>query len=234
MTKSQSARRVDSNLACFGRTWFAKGMAVAARRVATRSTAEVRRDQLLEIASRIVETEGVEALRPTRVAELAGCTRPLIYQYFPRREDIFIAITEELYKALDTTLSLELQTDVIPAASRGDYDVARRFMDRLWSYIDRHGPASLILRSTPEISIEFRIYLDRIRDAYEKRWLDAFMSLGLEATEAQLMLETFITITKVLALQHIEGEIDRETAIQRQLSVVGGFLQGLTPASLAC
>jgi len=200
-------------------------MPAESRRSSTRATAEIRRDQLLEIASRVVETEGVEALRPTRVAEIAGCTRPLIYQYFPRREDLFIAITEKLYKALDASLGVGLQRRIIPAASRGEVAPARRFMNRILDYIDEHGPAALILRSTPEISSEFGVYLRRIREAYEQRWLEGFMGLGLDGAQADLMLETFIVVTKILAMQYLGGRIDRETAITRQLTTVGGMLQ---------
>lgn len=191
----------------------------------TRTTAELRRDQLLEIARKIIETEGVEALRPTRVAELAGCTRPLIYQYFPRREDIFIAITEELYTALDTGLSEEKQLTVIPAAADGDSEPARAVIQRLWEYIDDKGPAALILRSTPEISADFRGYLTRIRESHEERWLKGFLALGMDDAQAELMLEMFITVMKVLALQHLEGHIDRDTAIDRHIDTIGGMLE---------
>ncbi len=196
-----------------------------ARKPSSRSTAEIRRDQLLEIARRVIETEGVEALRPTRVAELAGCTRPLIYQYFPRREDIFIAITEELYTALDAGVSVDTQAGVVGSAARGDVGPAREVLARLWEHIDAKGPAALILRSTPEISSDFRAYLERIRESHEKRWLRGFFELGMDEPRAELMLEMFITTMKVLALQHLAGRIDRETAIERHLETIGGLLQ---------
>lgn len=190
----------------------------------TRTTAELRRDQLLDIARKIIETEGVEALRPTRVAELAGCTRPLIYQYFPRREDIFIAITEELYAALNG-VGEELQVGVIPSAAKGDVEPARMVIERLWQYIDHRGPAALILRSTPEISSDFSSYLRRLRQSYERQWLQGFMDLGMDEARAELMLEMFITIMKVLAMQHLDGRLDRDTAIARHLTTAGGLLQ---------
>lgn len=197
----------------------------------TRTTAELRRDQLLEIARKIIETEGVEALRPTRVAELAGCTRPLIYQYFPRREDIFIAITEELYVALDMGVEEGEQLGVIPAAAKGDGDPARVIIRRLWEHIDAKGPAALILRSTPQISADFRGYLARIRESYELRWLKGFLDLGLDAAQADLMLEMFVTVMKVLALQHLNGEIDRNTAIERHIQTIGGMLDSAVAAN---
>jgi len=203
-------------------------MPIEATKTTTRTTAELRRDQLLDIARKIIETEGVEALRPTRVAELAGCTRPLIYQYFPRREDIFIAITEELYAALNG-VGEDIQAGVVPAAAKGDLEPARAVIERLWQYIDHRGPAALILRSTPEISSDFSTYLRRIRDSYERHWLQGFMDLGMDELRAELVLEMFITTLKVLAMQYLAGRLDRDTAIARHLTTAGGLLQSAVP-----
>ena len=193
----------------------------------TRSTAEERRGQFLQIARQIIETEGVEALRPTRVAELAGCTRPLIYQYFPRREDIFIAITEELYAALDAEMPIGGQRAVLPSAVDGNDTPARAVIDRLWAHLDEKGPAALILRSTPEISADFRRYLKRIRESHERRWLDGFREVGMEEERAELMLELFLTSMKVLALQYLAGKIDRSKAIERHIGTIGALVFGV-------
>ena len=66
--------------------------ATEGRRFPLESAAESRRRQLLAVAAHIVETEGYEALRMPRVAELAGCARALVYRYFPRRQDFLIAL----------------------------------------------------------------------------------------------------------------------------------------------
>lgn len=200
-----------------------------ARKRGMRSAAEARRDQLLEIGRRIIETEGVEALRPTRVAELAGCTRPLIYQYFPRREDIFIAITEELYAVVDAEPSRP--GEIVHQAVQDNTGPALEVMDRLWDHLDRRGPAALILRSTPEISSEFRVYLDQMRESYERRWLQGLLDFGVDPAAGELILEMFVTTMKVLALQYLSGRIDRTTAIERHLAIVGGLFENARRAS---
>lgn len=209
---------------------YKKYMADEAQPRATRSSAEARREQLLAIARKIIETEGVEALRPTRVAELAGCTRPLIYQYFPKREDMFIAITEEMYRmAEDASDALGART--IPDAAAGDSGPARALVESFWAYLDEKGPSALILRSTPEISAEFRVYLERLKESYEIRWRKGFLDLGLDDAHADFMLELFLRTMKVLAMQHLAGQIDRETAIERHLETTAGLLQGALRAS---
>ena len=203
-------------------------MTTEVREPSTRSAAEARRDQLLDIARKVIETEGVEALRPTRVAELAGCTRPLIYQYFPRREDIFIAITEELYAALAG--GPDSPATVVQRAAQGDTEPALGVVRRLWDYIDRRGPAALILRSTPEISSEFAIYLRSMRDSHDQAWLEACLALGMDAERAQLVVEMFVSIMKVLAMQHLEGRIDRSTAMERHVRAAAAMVEGARAA----
>ena len=190
-----------------------------------RSTAEERKRQLLEVARRIIETEGVEALRPTRIAELAGCTRPLIYQYFPRREDFFIEITEDFYRVLEEA-SQAHGGRVISEAARGNPEPARGLADALWTYLDEKGPSALILRSTPEISADFKAYLARLRDSYEVRWRKGFLDLGMDATRADFMLELFATVMKVLGMQYLSGRIDRDAAAARYLQTIGALLRG--------
>lgn len=205
-------------------------MSTDLRKPPARSTAEERREQLLRIARKIIETEGVEALRPTRVAELAGCTRPLIYQYFPSREDIFIAITEELYQVLEAESEAQ-NVGVIPAVAQGNSDPIRAVVEALWAHLDRHGPAALILRSTPEISVDFRRYLERLRDSYDTRWRRGFLDMGLDEAQADLALEVLFKGSKVIALQHFEGRFDRAEAIDRTIGMIAGLLAGVAASS---
>src|SRR5262245_50770507 len=53
---------------------------------------ERRRRQLLEVAAQLIVDEGVDALRMARVADLAGCARPLVYHYFATREELLFAL----------------------------------------------------------------------------------------------------------------------------------------------
>ena len=57
---------------------------------------ERRRRQLVEIASRLVADEGIQAASLPRVAELAGVGRTAIYRYFTQREDLLAAVENEV------------------------------------------------------------------------------------------------------------------------------------------
>jgi len=59
------------------------------------SPAERRRRQFVEIAARLIAQEGISAVGPARVASEAGCTRPLVYRYFPSVDDLLAAVADE-------------------------------------------------------------------------------------------------------------------------------------------
>lgn len=53
-----------------------------------------RREQILATASRLLATEGPEALRPDRVAAAAGVSRPVVYDHFAGQDSLAAALIE--------------------------------------------------------------------------------------------------------------------------------------------
>lgn len=60
---------------------------------------EVRRDLLLDAAARIVSQEGVSAVSMERIGREAGVSKPLVYAYFPNRNDLLCALLRREYPA---------------------------------------------------------------------------------------------------------------------------------------
>jgi DNA-binding transcriptional regulator YbjK len=61
---------------------------------------ERRRSQLIRAAAFVIENEGLDAMRPPRVADVAGCAR-----YFPKRANLLVAVTEEFDQLLQERLA---------------------------------------------------------------------------------------------------------------------------------
>ena len=60
------------------------------------------RDQILEAAIAILETDGEVGLRVDRVVEVAGFTKPVLYHHFADREALIVAAQVERYhRSLD-------------------------------------------------------------------------------------------------------------------------------------
>jgi AcrR family transcriptional regulator len=180
-------------------------------RLRPQGSADLRRNQLLDVAAAIIEKEGVEALRPARLAELAGCARTLVYRYFPRRDDLLIGVTALFYEHLDERLS---RVDQALAISGRDLAATRKLHVASWDLIEEMGPAALILRATPEVSENFAAYLQTVRDQYDSRWLEEYVALGASPTQASILHELAVSTTKTLAHYWLRGEISRDEAVE--------------------
>lgn len=191
-----------------------------------RSSAGLRREQLVKIAAHIVECEGLDALRHARIAELAGCARPLVYNYFPRRGDILIAISEAFYQRLAERFSCEEQYRALQGALEGSPEAALEMQRLIWDVLDEFGCAGMLLRCSPEISDELRQYHGELRQRHEHRWLRYFEALGLAPLRAQLLLDNCSAISKNAALAYLNGSLAREDSIR--------LVQGQLAALVRC
>lgn len=190
-----------------------------------RPTGEWRREQLVQIAAYIIEFEGVDELRHARIAELAGCARPLVYRYFPRKSDIYIAISEAFYQRLEERFSCEEQYRVVLGVLDGGSEDALTMESLVWDVIDEFGCAGLILRGVPEINETFREYHEELKRRHEYRWLRYFEELGLSATRAALLLENCIGIVRNVARAYTDGEFDRDTSLSLVLGQMAALIR---------
>jgi AcrR family transcriptional regulator len=61
-----------------------------------RLKAPQRREQLLEVATRLFARSGYDATTTAAIAEAAGVTEPILYRHFKSKQDLFIAIVRRL------------------------------------------------------------------------------------------------------------------------------------------
>lgn len=70
-----------------------------------RLPAEQRRQQILEVAVGVFAEKGYHAASMNDVAEAAGVTKPVLYQHFPSKRDMFIEILRDIGDRLRETIS---------------------------------------------------------------------------------------------------------------------------------
>src|SRR5262245_27620168 len=91
-----------------------------AERFRTTSQAERRRGALVRAAAHVAVTQGVDAVNHARVAELAECTRTLVYRYFPGREDLLYGIITTFRAYFDAQLDAgDIARAVVDSAQPG-------------------------------------------------------------------------------------------------------------------
>lgn len=179
------------------------------------SASDLRRYQLIEVAASLIVRDGVEALKHASIAEHAGCTRPLVYRYFPKKHDIYIAISEDFYEALNDRIAIGDQIKTVPGATTGDLEEVKGFITTIWDLIEQKSLAAIALRCAPSINQAFTAYTKEVREKHDSRWVTAYMSQGVSQAAAELLNDNIIACLNNTMRSYIDGQFDRETALKK-------------------
>lgn len=180
-----------------------------------RLSREERLRQLLDVAWQLVRDEGTDALTLGRLAELAGVTKPVVYDHFVTRAGLLAALYEDFDGRQNQAFADAIE------ASRAT------LQDRAWviaaSYVDcvllqgREIPGvTAALSVSPELEALKRkyeaIFLDKCRDA-----LAPFAPNG---TLSQAGLRAMLGAAEALSHAAADGEISREEAQHELLAIL--------------
>src|SRR5947208_13064009 len=61
-----------------------------------RLKAPQRREQLVEVATKLFAKHGYEATTTAAIADAAGVTEPILYRHFKNKQELFVAIVREM------------------------------------------------------------------------------------------------------------------------------------------
>lgn len=185
---------------------------------------ERRRSQLVRAAAFVIENEGVDAMRPPRVAEVAGCARSLVYRYFPKRADLFVAVTEEFSLRLEAKLAPAEQVEGMQ--SLGDADASRPLLEAISDVVEELGVAGLILHATPRLGSHQSEELGSLTRRIEARWAEPLRASGLGEVESTLVVRSAVAL---LTEFHGRDDLDREAAIELGRRALAALVSEFAP-----
>lgn len=84
------------------------GAPARSRRQRTRFSAEARREQLVEAAAELISAEGLSGASMKAVARRVGISEAQAHNYFPRRQDLLLALARRELHAMDAHRRAEL------------------------------------------------------------------------------------------------------------------------------
>lgn len=161
--------------------------------------ADHRRRQLARLASHLIAQEGVEAVHPARLAELAGCTRSLVYHYYPTMDELLAEVAASWNRRIGERIR-HLYDDPDP-----DVDT---IFDLVWDEIDWDavgpvGAAQIVLRSRPGQA-----------GAQEgvAEWTRLFSRGQRSEVEGRVAFEASIAIMNTLLAEAKRGAVTRDEA----------------------
>ncbi len=99
----------------------------AARPRGTRLPRQARRRQLLQAALEVFVARGYHAAAMDEIAERAGVSKPVLYQHFPGKQDLYLALLDE---------SVEELIDTVRTALRSTDDNRQRVFATIRAYFE--------------------------------------------------------------------------------------------------
>jgi AcrR family transcriptional regulator len=98
-----------------------------------------RREQLLQVARRVFADRGYHTVTMDDVAREAGVTKPILYDHFPSKRDLY----RDLLEADLATLRNEIRTAI--ESSRGNRERIRASFQAYFDFVDREGEGFRLL-----------------------------------------------------------------------------------------
>jgi len=145
------------------------------RRTPKQARAKATVDDLLEAAARLMAEEGPAALTTTRIAKRAGTSVGSVYQYFPDREAIVVALVEDRSLRLAGAARDELRKlmtapldELLPKSVETLIDLYRENKAVLIDLVDTDPNLRAIAQSLAAELLNFSTY-----QGYLKRHLEA-------------------------------------------------------------
>jgi len=110
-----------------------RGDKAANRRLPRQRRARQTVEAVLDAVARVLKREGVKAVTTNRIAEVAGVSIGSVYQYFPNKRAIFVALHQRHIEEIDRLV----ETKLVENASSSLEDLIRAMIEAM---IDAHAP----------------------------------------------------------------------------------------------
>lgn len=169
----------------------------------TRLSPAARTDQLLNVAKKMIVSDGLQSFRMESLARMAEVSSPLVYNYFSSRQALLRALLEREYRESSNALFYE----VVNATSFED--VIRVFIT---SNFEHHAPGNIlpVLLSQPDIADS----ISEMRSEQRKRTAtylvkNSAKTYKLSIEQAQLA----ITMSSGASIAAAEWVADRKSVV---------------------
>lgn len=170
-----------------------------------RLTAEARRAQLLGVARDVFAQDGYHGAAMEQIAGRAGVTKPVLYQHFEGKKELYLALLEE-----DMGRLLSEVSEAIERAT-GRQRIQRGIAAYFHFIEANEGSFRLLFRETMGADPDFRATIERFRDAVCTRIASIIAEeVGLPGGEAELLARG----TMGMAESAAQWWLDRRDAIE--------------------
>jgi AcrR family transcriptional regulator len=181
------------------------------RRRGIRMPRKARRAQLLDAALEVFVAQGYHAAAMDDIAERAGVSKPVLYQHFPSKLDLYLALLDQ---TCDTVV--EAVRKVLDSSPDSNKTRVQATMDVFYSYVANAGGAfRLVFESDLVNEPAVRERVDRVtNESAESIAALIHDDTGLPAEESELLAVSLVGMAQVSARYWLakEGRIPQDEA----------------------
>ena len=185
------------------------------KQLATRRlTAEARRAQLLEVAREVFASDGYHGAAMEQIALRAGVTKPVLYQHFESKKELYLGLLEEDMARLLDDIRRAIE------GARSNRERIERATGAYFSFIDSNeGSFRLLFRETMGAEDEFRRAIERFRDELARSIAAVIAAeTGLPSSEAELLARGVMGIAESAAQWWLDQRSVPAERVVRDLS----------------
>jgi AcrR family transcriptional regulator len=172
-----------------------------------RMRAPERREQLLQVARKVFAKGGYQTVTMDDVARQAGVTKPILYDHFPSKRDLYQGLLEADLTALEERIRTAIET------SSGNRERIRGSFQAYFDFVDDEGAGfRLLMKEAVGAEEEFRDLIGRFRErvlALVTEVMTRESRGNLSRKEAEEVALGLIGMAEVVA-QHEPGRSKRE------------------------
>jgi AcrR family transcriptional regulator len=192
-----------------------------------RMRAPERRAQLLEVARKVFGGRGFHSVTMDTVAREAGVTKPILYDHFPSKRELYLALLEADLDLLRTRLHTALQ------APTGNRQRIRASFQAYFDFVDDHAEGfRLLMQEAIGAEREFREMVGQFRDEVLKEVAELILreSRGnIERMEAEALALGLIGMVETAAQQNPgDSKPKRRAAVNTLVRLAWKGISGLT------
>ncbi|WP_030912468.1 TetR/AcrR family transcriptional regulator [Streptomyces sp. NRRL F-5126] len=196
----------------------------AARPRGTRLPRHARRNQLLGAAQEVFVAQGYHAAAMDDIAERAGVSKPVLYQHFPGKLELYLALLDQHCEALLQSVRTAL------ASTTDNKQRVEATMDAYFAYVEDEGGAfRLVFESDLTNEPEVRERVDRVAMQCAEAISDVIAEdTGLSKDESMLLATGLGGVSQVVARYWLSSAspVPREKAVSLLTSLAWRGIAG--------
>jgi AcrR family transcriptional regulator len=195
-------------------------------RVATRLPAARRRRQLLEVALRVFAERGYHDASMNDIAVAAGVTKPVLYQHFTSKRELFTELLADVGRDLQDTITKAV------AAADGPRQMVELGFAGYFNYVSRHRDAfKLFYGGSLARDNEFAELVSQVERTIAGLVAGLIEIEGLSPSQRQVLGHGIVGMIEGASIHWLNSNSDADpaTLAQQLADLAWRGLRGVTP-----